>query len=150
MEGTFKNLLENPPEIIHKTTEKIINSQLDIKRKQFTEEEIDSVLKKTKKLKNLQASTKYMLKYGRQENLMTYFFGLSNPVRKQNSEEKSTKDCTLPQKGNLRICNYCRRITYTARVVKVYNTTLLNRIQLKIQKFLRKNQNGFRRNRYST
>ena len=42
----FKNLLGNPPEVPDKPTEKIINGQLDIKLGQFTDKELDSLLKK--------------------------------------------------------------------------------------------------------
>ena len=46
----FKNLLENPPEIIDSSIQNIINGQLDVKLGQFMEEELDAVLKK--KIKN--------------------------------------------------------------------------------------------------
>ena len=51
---------------------KIINCQLDIKLGQFMEEEFDKILKR--KAEKLQASMKYLLRYGRQENLMTCVF----------------------------------------------------------------------------
>ena len=44
----FKNLLGNPPEITDKPAEKIINRQRDFKLEQFTEDELDAVLKKVK------------------------------------------------------------------------------------------------------
>ena len=47
-----QNLLKNPPEITDKPIPKIINRQVEIKLGQFTEEELDRVLK-------------YHLKYGR-------------------------------------------------------------------------------------
>ena len=42
----FKNLLRNLPEITNKPFQKIINGQQDIKLRQFTEEELSTVLKK--------------------------------------------------------------------------------------------------------
>ena len=54
-----------------------------MKLEQFTGEERDAVLKKLK-VKKLQASNKYYLKYGRQENRTQYY----NAVYKQNSIEK--------------------------------------------------------------
>ena len=48
------------------------HSELDVKLGNFTEEEFDSVFKKLKAEK-LQA-LKYLLKFRKQENLMTYFF----------------------------------------------------------------------------
>ena len=41
----FKNLLGNPTKVTHKPIQKITNRQLDIKPGQFTEEELDIVLK---------------------------------------------------------------------------------------------------------
>ena len=69
----FKNLLGKPPEIIDKPIQKIINEPLDIKLRQFTEKELDAVLKKIKAEK-LQTSMKYLQKFQKQENLATYFF----------------------------------------------------------------------------
>ena len=64
----FKNLLGKPPEVTDKIIKYIIYSQLDIKLGQFMEGEFDPKLKKRVKTENLKASTKYFLKYGRQEN----------------------------------------------------------------------------------
>ena len=53
-----------------KRTEEITNSQLDIKLEQFIEEELEQFIK----VEKLQALRKYLLKYGKQVHLMTYFF----------------------------------------------------------------------------
>ena len=45
--------------------------------------------------------------------------------------------------------NY-RGISLTSIAVKIYNALLRNRIELKIEKILRKNQNAFPRNRFTT
>ena len=50
-----------------------MNSRVDIKVGHLIEDEIETILKKLKTEK-LQATTKYVLKYGRRENLSTYFF----------------------------------------------------------------------------
>ena len=42
----FENLLGNPPKITHEPTTRIISKQLDIKLGQFTQEVLDSVLRK--------------------------------------------------------------------------------------------------------
>ena len=42
----FENLLENPPKATHEPITRIISKQLDTKIGQFTQEELDSVLKK--------------------------------------------------------------------------------------------------------
>ena len=74
----MSTLLGNPPETKDKSIKKIINSQLDIKLGQFMEEPNVGLKKKKKKKKfkaeKLQNSTKYLLKYERQENLTTYFY----------------------------------------------------------------------------
>ena len=47
----FENLLRNPPKITHEPITRIISKQLDIKLGPFTQEEIDSVLRKIKNRK---------------------------------------------------------------------------------------------------
>ena len=62
------------------------------------------------------------------------------------------KGCILPspKKGDLRLAKNYRGITLTSIAAKIYNTLQLNRIEPKIDNILRKNQNGFRRNRSTT
>ena len=47
----FKNLLGNPPKITHEPITRIISKQLDLKLGPFTQEELDSVLRKIKNRK---------------------------------------------------------------------------------------------------
>ena len=47
----FKNLLGNPPKVTHEPITRIISKQLDIKLGPFTQEELDSVLRKIKNRK---------------------------------------------------------------------------------------------------
>ena len=47
----FENLLRNPPKITHERITRIISKQLDIKLGPFTQEELDSVLRKIKNRK---------------------------------------------------------------------------------------------------
>ena len=47
-------------------------------------------------------------------------------------------------------CTLYRGITLTSIAAKIYNALLRNRIEPKIDNILRKNQNGFRRNRSTT
>ena len=47
----FENLLGKPPKVTHETITKIISNQLNIKLGQFTQEELDSVLRKIKNRK---------------------------------------------------------------------------------------------------
>ena len=62
------------------------------------------------------------------------------------------KGCILPFpiKGDLRLAKNYRGITLTSIAAKVYNAPLCNRIEPKIYYVLRKNQNGFWRNRSTT
>ena len=47
----FENLLGNPPKVTHEPVTRIISKQLDIKIGPFTQEELDSVLRKIKNRK---------------------------------------------------------------------------------------------------
>ena len=71
----FENLLGNPPKVTHEPITRIISKQLDIKLEPFTQEELDSVLRKKKeklKIGKLQGLMKFPQKYGRPDNLTTY------------------------------------------------------------------------------
>ena len=75
-----------------------------------------------------------------------------NAVYNQNTIDRWMKGCTLPfpKKGDLGLAKNYRGITLTSIAAKIYNTLLRNRIEPKIDNILRKNQNGFRRNRSTT
>ena len=62
------------------------------------------------------------------------------------------KGCILPfsKKGDLGLAKNYRGITLTSIAAKIYNALLRNRIEPKIDNILRKNQNGFPRNRSTT
>ena len=62
------------------------------------------------------------------------------------------KGCILPfpKTGDLGLAKNYRVITPTSIAAKIYNALLRNRIEPKIDNILRKNQNGFRRNRSTT
>ena len=62
------------------------------------------------------------------------------------------KGCILPfpKKGDLGLAKNYRGITLTSIAAKIYIALLRNRIEPKIDNILRKNQNGFRRNRSTT
>ena len=68
----FKNLRGNPPKVTHEPITRIISKQLDIKLGPSTQEELDSVLRKIKKIGTLQDLTRFPLKYGRPDNLTIY------------------------------------------------------------------------------
>ena len=75
-----------------------------------------------------------------------------NAVYNQNIIDRWTKGCILPfpKKGDLRIAKNYWGITLTSIAAKIYNALLLNHIKPEIEKVLRKNQNGFWRNRSMT
>ena len=62
------------------------------------------------------------------------------------------KGCILPfpKKSDLGLAKNYRGITLTYIAAKIYTALLRNRIEPKIDNILRKNQNGFRRNRSTT
>ena len=70
-------------------------------------------------------------------------------VYNQNIIDRWTKGCILPfsQKGDLGIVKNYRGITLIPIAAKIYYAPQRNCIEPKIEKILRKNQNGFWRNR---
>ena len=56
----------------------------------------------------------------------------------------------FPKKNDHRLAKNNRSITLTSIVAKIYNALLCNGIEPKIEKILRKNQNGFLMNRSTT
>ena len=95
------------------------------------------------------AGLEYPQTYGRPGNSMTY---CSNLVMYKNTIDSWTKVCILPfpKKSDLGIAKNSHGITLTSIAAKIYNALLRNCIEPKIEKILRKNQNGFRRNRSTT
>ena len=53
----------------------------------------------------------------------------------------------FPKKGDLEFAKNYRRITLISIAAKIDDALLHNRVEPKIEKILRKNQNGFQRNR---
>ena len=93
---------------------------------------------------------KYPQKYGRPGNLTTYCS--NNVIYNQNTIDRWTKGRILPfpKKGSLGLAKNYQGITFTSIAAKIYNTLLRNHIEPKIEMILRKNQNGFWRNRSTT
>ena len=75
-----------------------------------------------------------------------------NVVYNQNPKDRWMKGCILPfpKKGGLGLAKNYRGRTLTSIAAKIYNALLRNHIEPKIDNILRKNQNGFRRNRSPT
>ena len=147
----FENLLGNPPKVTHEPITRIISKQLDIKLGPFTQEELDSVLRKIKnrKASGLDEIPPEVWKTRQFDDIQLRHF---NAVYNQNPIDRWMKGCILPfpKKGELGLAKNYRGITLTSIAAKIYNSLLRNRIEPKIDNILRKNQNGFRRNRSTT
>ena len=114
-----------------------VDSQLDVKLEQFTEKELDTVLKKAEKL---QVSMKYFLKHGKPENLSTYYFDdAALCINKTIEKRKKGYILVFFRKSDHGITKNYNCITLTAIAAKVYNVLLLNGIQSKVEKILREN-----------
>ena len=121
---------------------------MDIKIGPFTKEELDSVLRKIKdgKAAGLDEIPPEVWKSRQFDDIMLRH---CNAVNNQNQIDTWTKGCIFPfpKKGDLGLAKNYRGITLTSTAAKIYNALLRNRIVPQIDKILRKNQNGFRRNR---
>ena len=147
----FENLLGNPPKVTHEPITRIISKQLDIKLGLFTQEELDLVLRKIKNWKaaGLDEIPPEVWKTRQFDDIMLRH---CNAVYNQNPIDRWMKGCILPfpKKGDLGLAKNYRGITLTSIAAKIYNALLWNRIEPKIDNILRKNQNGFRKNRSTT
>ena len=147
----FENLLGNPPKITHEPITRIFSKQLDIKLGPFTQEELDSVLKKIKNRKaaGLDEISSEVWKTRQFDDILLHH---CNAVYNQNPIDRWMNGCILPfpKKGDLGLAKNYRGLTLTSIAAKIYNALLRNRIEPKIDIILRKNQNGFRRNRSTT
>ena len=147
----FENLLGNPPKITHEPITRIISKQFHIKLGPFTQEELDSVLRKIKNRKaaGLDEIPPEVWKTRQFDDILLRH---CNAVYNQNPIDRWMKGCILPfpKKGDLGLAKNYRGITLTSIAAKIYNALLRNRLEPKIDNILRKNQNGFRRNRSTT
>ena len=124
---------------------------MDIKLGPFTKEELDSVLRKIKN--RIAAGLDEILpEVWKTRQFDDILLRHCNAVYNQNPIDRWTKGCTLPfpKKGDLGLAKNYRGITLTSIAAKIYNALLRNRIVSQIEKILRKNKNGFRRNRSMT
>ena len=135
----FENLLGNPPKITHEPITRIISKQLDIKLGPFTQEELDSVLRKIKNRKaaGLDEIPPEVWKTRQFDDILLRH---CNAVYNQNPIDRWTKGCILPfpKKGDLGLAKNYRGITLTSIAAKIYNALLRNRIEPKIDNILRK------------
>ena len=124
---------------------------MDIKLGPFTQEELDSV---PREIKNRKAAGLDVIPPGvwKTRQFDDILLRHCNAVYYQNPIDRWMKWSILlfPKKGDLRLAKNYRGITLTSIAAKIYNALLWNSIQPKIDNILRKNQNGFRRNRSTT
>ena len=125
----FENLRGNPPKITHEPITRIISKQLDIKLGPFTQEELDSVLRKIKNRKaaGLDEIPPEVWKTRQFDDIL---LGHCNAVYNQNPIDRWMKGCILPfpKKGDLGLAKNYRGITLTSIAAKIYNALLRNRI----------------------
>ena len=135
----FKNLLRNPPKITHEPITRIIMKQLDIKLGPFTQEELDSVLRKikNKKAAGLDEIPPEVWKTRQFDDIVLRH---CNAVYNQNPIDRWMKGCILPfpKKGDLGLAKNYRGITLTSIAAKIYNALQRNCIEPKIDNILRK------------
>ena len=124
---------------------------LDIKLGQFTLEELDSVLRKIK-IEKLQGLMKFPPEVWKTRQFSDILLRHCNAVYYQNPTDRWMKGCILPfpKKGDLELAKNYPGITLISIAAKIYNALLRNRIEPKIDNILRKNKNGFQRNRATT
>ena len=107
----FENLLGNPPKITHEPITRIISKQLDIKLGPFTQEELDSVLRKIKNRKaaGLDEIPPEVWKTRQFDDILLRH---CNAVYNQNPIDRWTKGCILPfpKKGVLGLAKNYRGI----------------------------------------
>ena len=138
----LENLLGHPPKVTHEPITRIISKQLDIKLGLFTQEELDSVLRKNKNRKaaGLDEIPPEVWKTRQFDDILLRH---CNAVYNQNPID-------MDEGMHPPFPKYYRGITLISIAAKIYNALLQNRIEPKIDNILRKNQNGFRRNRFTT
>ena len=127
---------------------KIASKQLDIKLGPFTQEELNSVMRKIKNRKaaGLDEIPPEIWKTKQFDNILLQH---CNAIYNQNPIDRWMKGCILPfpKKGYLGLAKNYQGITLTSIAAKIYNALLHNRIEPKIENIFRKSQNGFQRNR---
>ena len=147
METTFREFTRKPSEPITR----IMSKQLDIKLGAFTPDELDSVQRKIKNRKEA-GLDEMPTEEWKTRQFDDILLRHCNAVYNQNTIDRWTKGCNLPfrNKGGLGLAKNYRGITLMSIAAKIYNALLCNYIQPRIEKILRKNQNGFPRNRSTT
>ena len=126
----------------------VVKSKLNIKRGNYSLEELTQALKAIKNgkacgLDEIPAEIRQLPDFNQ------ILLDLCSSVYNEDPIERWTEGCILPfpKKGDLSLAKNYRGITLTAISAKIYNLLLLNRIRPEIDPILRKNQNAFRASR---
>ena len=129
MKQHFENLLGKPLKDMHEPIAKIISNQFDTKLRQFTQKELNSVLRK---IKNRKAKwlDKIHTEVWKTKKVDDILFRHCYAVYNQNPIDRWTKGCILPfpKKGDFGITKTYRGKTLTSIAAKIYNPLLRNRI----------------------
>ena len=144
----FQNLLGKAPVIKDQPIQQIIDNELPMKKGPFSEEELETVLKKLKN-KKAPGLDEIPPEVWKTKSFNDILLKSCNSLYNQSSIQIWTEGCILPfpKKGDLSLATNYRGITLTPIAAKIYNSMLLNRIQPEVERVLRRNQNGFRKNR---
>ena len=138
----FENLPGNPPKVTQEPITRIISNQLEIKLEPFTQEELDSVLRKIKNRKaaGLDEIHPEVWKTRQFDNILLRH---CNAVYNQNPIDRWMNGCILPssKKGDLGLAKNYQGMTLKSIAAKIYNALLRNRIEPKIDNILRKKTN---------
>ena len=144
----FANLLGKAPVTNNLPIHRIVEAELPIKKGPFNEDELEEALRKlnNNKAVGLDGVPPEVWKTRSFNDIL---LKSCNTVYRQSHIQAFSEDCTIPfpKKGDISTTINYRGITLTAIAAKIYNTMLRNRIQPEIEKVLRRNQNGFRKNR---
>ena len=109
----FENLQGNPPKVTHEPITRISSKQLDIKLGPFTQEELDSVLRKIKnrKVARLDEIPSEVWKIRQFDDILLRH---CNAVYNQNPIDRWMRGCILPfpEKGDLGLAKNYRGIKY--------------------------------------
>ena len=123
----------------------------DLNLGEFMPEELNSVLRK---IKNRKAAglDKIPPEVWKTREFNDILLWHCNVVYNQNTKDRWIKECILPfpKMGDLGIAKNYQGITLTSIVAKIYHALLCECIEPKIERILRKNQNGFWRNWFMT
>ena len=121
----FQNRLRNPPKVTHEPITRIISKQMDIKLGPFTQEELDSFLRKIKNRKaaELDEIPPEVWKTREFDDILLRY---CNTVYNQNTIDRWMKGCILLflKKGDLGLAKNYRGITLTSIAAKMYNALL--------------------------